>query len=129
MRERARELKAEARAKGDRAAGERSVRAALAALPGPDRALGERLHALVAEEAPGLVPRLWYGMPAWALGDGKVVCFFQAARKFGTRYASFAFAEAARLDEGGMWTTAFAVTELSAADEARLRAMVRKAVG
>jgi hypothetical protein len=129
MRERARELKAEARAKGDRAAGERAVLAALAALPGSDRALGERLHALVTEEAPGLVPRLWYGMPAWANGDGKVVCFFQAAKKFGTRYAAFAFADAARLDEGGMWPTAFAVMELSAADEGRLRALVRRAAG
>lgn len=128
MKERARELKAEARASRDKADGEREVLATLAALPKPDRALGERLHAIVAAHAPTLAPRLWYGMPAYANAAGKVVCFFQAGAKFKTRYASFAFTDAAKLDEGAMWATGFGVKEISAADEAKIAGLVSRAV-
>jgi uncharacterized protein YdhG (YjbR/CyaY superfamily) len=127
MKERARELKAEARANKSREEGERDLLAAIAAMPEPDRALGERLHAIVTANAPSLAPKTWYGMPAYAR-DGKVVCFFQAAAKFGARYATFGFNDAANLDEGTMWPTSFALTELTAADEERLAALVKKAV-
>jgi hypothetical protein len=127
MKERARELKAEARANKDRADGEGAVLATIAAMPDPDRVLGERLHAIVMAAAPALSPRLWYGMPAYARG-GKVVCFFQSAQKFKTRYATFGFSDAANLDEGAMWPTAFGLKELTAADEARIGALVKKAV-
>jgi uncharacterized protein YdhG (YjbR/CyaY superfamily) len=126
IKERAKELKAAAR--GGKADGESAVLAALAAMPEPDRVLGERLHALVKASAPTLTPRLWYGMPAYAR-DGKVVCFFQSAAKFKTRYATFAFQHEANLDDGAMWPTAFALTELTAAEEARIVALVKKAVG
>ena len=101
--------------------------AKIAEMPEPDRALGERLHAIVKASAPALAPRLWYGMPAYAK-DGKVVCFFQSAQKFKTRYATFGFSDKANLDDGAMWPTAFALTELTAADEARIGALVKKAV-
>ncbi|HEY7693688.1 MAG TPA: DUF1801 domain-containing protein [Gaiellaceae bacterium] len=127
MRARARELKAEERASKNRAAGERDVRAAIAALPEPDRDLAERLHALVQAAAPDLWPKTWYGMPAYA-NDGKVVCFFKPASKFNSRYATFGFEEAANLDAGAMWPTSFALTKLTAADEARLGELVKKAV-
>jgi hypothetical protein len=107
--------------------GESAVLATIAAMPGPDRALGERLHAIVKAGAPALSPRLWYGMPAYAR-DGKVVCFFQSAQKFKTRYATFGFMHEANLDEGAMWPTAFALKELTAAEEARIGALVKKAV-
>ena len=123
MRERARELKAEARA----ADGERDVLAAIAELPEPDRAMAERLHALITAGAPALSPKTWYGMPAYAR-DGKVVCFFQSAQKFKTRYATIGFSDKAKLDDGQMWPTAFALKELSAAEEARISALVKKAV-
>ena len=97
-------------------------------MPAPDRALGERLHALIQAHAPVLSPKLWYGMPAYAK-DGKVVCFFQSADKFKTRYATFGFTHEASLDEGAMWPTAFALKDLAAADEARLIALVKRAVG
>ena len=129
MRERVQELKAAAR-RGPRVAkadGESAVLAKIAAMPGPDRALGERLHALVKASAPTLSPKLWYGMPAYAR-DGKVVCFFQSAKKFNTRYATLGFSDSANLDEGATWPTAFALTELTAADEARISALVKKAV-
>jgi len=128
MKERAQELKAEARRgpRADKADGESDVLAKIAEMPEPDRALGEQLHALIKASAPALVPRLWYGMPAYAK-DGKVVCFFQSAQKFKTRYATFGFSDAANLDEGAMWPTAFALTELTAADEARIGALVKKA--
>jgi hypothetical protein len=129
MKERAQELKAAAR-RGPRAAkadGESAVLAKIAEMPEPDRALGERLHAVIKASAPALSPRLWYGMPAYAK-DGKVVCFFQSAQKFKTRYATFGFSDQANLDEGAMWPTGFALTELSAADEARIGALVKKAV-
>ena len=127
MKERARELKAEARADKDKAAGERAVLAAIAEMPEPDRALAERIHAIVKASAPALSPKTWYGMPAYAT-DGKVVCFFQSAHKFKSRYATFGFSDDANLDEGAMWPTSFALTELTAADEARIGALVKKAV-
>jgi uncharacterized protein YdhG (YjbR/CyaY superfamily) len=129
MRERAQEMKAAARA-GSRAgkAGEESaVLAKIAAMPAPDRTMGERLHAIIKANAPELSPKLWYGMPAYAKDD-KVVCFFQDARKFKTRYATLGFSDKATLDEGHMWPTAFALKELTAAEEARIGALVKKAV-
>jgi uncharacterized protein YdhG (YjbR/CyaY superfamily) len=129
MKERAQELKAAAR-RGPRANGadgESDVLAKIAEMPEPDRSLAERLHALVRASAPALSPRTWYGMPAYAK-DGKVVCFFQSAQKFKTRYATFGFSDKANLDEGAMWPTAFALKELTAAEEARIGALVKKAV-
>ena len=129
MKERAREAKAEAR-RGPRAGkgdGESDVLAKIAEMPDQDRAMAERLHAVVKANAPELASRLWYGMPAYTK-DGKVVCFFQAAQKFNSRYATFGFNDTANLDEGAMWPTAFALTELTAADEARIGALVKKAV-
>ncbi len=113
--------------RADEADGESAVLATIAAMPGPDRTIGERLHAIIKASAPALSPRLWYGMPACAK-DGKVVCFFQSAQKFKTRYATFGFMHKANLDEGAMWPTAFALTELTAAEEARIAALVKKAV-
>jgi uncharacterized protein YdhG (YjbR/CyaY superfamily) len=124
MRERARELKAEAQ----RADGERAVLAAIAEMQGSDRAMAERLHAIVKASAPDLSPKTWYGMPAYANKDGKVVCFFQSAQKFKARYATLGFNDAANLDEGAMWPTSFALKELTAAEEARISALVKKAV-
>jgi uncharacterized protein YdhG (YjbR/CyaY superfamily) len=123
MKERAKELKAAA----DKADGESAVLAAIAAMPGPDRAMGKRLHAIIKASAPVLSPKTWYGMPAYAK-DGKVVCFFQSAHKFKSRYATFGFNDAANLDEGAMWPTSFALKELTAAEEARIGALVKKAV-
>jgi len=113
--------------RADKADGESAVLANIAAMPGPDRAMGERLHAIIKASAPALSPRLWYGMPAYAK-DGKVVCFFQSAHKFNTRYATFGFMHEANLDEGAMWPVAFALKELTAAEEARIGALVKKAV-
>ncbi|HEX5501115.1 MAG TPA: DUF1801 domain-containing protein [Thermomicrobiales bacterium] len=129
IRARAREQQAEARRgrRADKADGESDVLAALAAMPEPDRALGERLHALITASAPALAPKTWYGMPAYAK-DGKVVCFFQSAHKFKTRYATLGFNDVARLDDGAMWPVAFALTTLTAADEARIAALVQQAV-
>jgi hypothetical protein len=124
MRERARELKAEA-AKAD---GESALLASIAAMPEPDRSMGKRLHAIIKASAPELSPKTWYGMPAYANKDGKVICFFQAADKFKARYATFGFNDAAKLDDGAMWPTAFALKELTAADEAKIAALVKKAV-
>ncbi len=123
MRQRVKELKAAA----GTADGERDVLAKIAAMAAPDRALGERLHKIIKASAPALTPRLWYGMPAYAK-DGKVVCFFQDAQKFKTRYATLGFSDAANLDEGAMWPAAFALKTLTAADEARIGALVKKAV-
>ena len=111
----------------DEADGESAVLAKIAELPEPDRAMGERLHAIIKAGAPALAPRLWYGMPAYAK-DGKVVCFFQSAQKFKTRYATLGFMHEANLDDGAMWPTAFALTELTAAEEARISALVKKAL-
>jgi hypothetical protein len=113
--------------RADEADGEAAVLAKIAEMPEPDRALGERLHAIIKASAPALTPRLWYGMPAYAR-HGKVVCFFQGAHKFKTRYATLGFMHEANLDEGAMWPTAFALKELTAADEARIGALVKKAV-
>jgi uncharacterized protein YdhG (YjbR/CyaY superfamily) len=123
MKERAQELKAEA----NRADGERALLAKVAEMPKADRAMAERLHEIVKASAPGLAPKTWYGMPAYAR-DGKVVCFFQSAEKFKSRYATFGFSDEANLDEGAMWPTSFALKKLTAADEARIRALVKKAV-
>jgi hypothetical protein len=130
MKERARELKAAARrgSRAEKADGERAVLAKIAEMAEPDRGMGERLHAIIKASAPGLSPRLWYGMPAYAK-DGKVVCFFQSAQKFKTRYATLGFSDRANLDVGAMWPTAFALKELTAAEEARIGALVKKAVG
>jgi uncharacterized protein YdhG (YjbR/CyaY superfamily) len=127
MKERAKELRAEARAGKDRAAGERAVLAKIAEMPEPDRAMAERLHAIIEESAPVLSPKTWYGMPAYAK-EGKVVCFFQSGQKYNSRYSTFGFQDAANLDDGAMWPTTFALTELTAADEARIAALVKKAV-
>jgi uncharacterized protein YdhG (YjbR/CyaY superfamily) len=129
LQERARELKAAAQrgARGGKADGERDVLAKIAELSEPDRAMAERLHRIVTASAPALVPRTWYGMPAYAL-DGKVVCFFQSAQKFKTRYATFGFSDAANLDDGAMWPTTFALAKLTAAEEARIVALVKQAV-
>ena len=127
MRDRARELKAEARAKKDKASGESDVLAKIAEMQEPDRAMAERLHEIVKATAPALSPRTWYGMPAYAK-DGKVVCFFQSAGKFKARYATFGFSDKANLDEGAMWPTSFALKKLTAAEESKIGALVKKAV-
>ena len=126
MKERAKELKAEARADRDRAAGESDVLAKIAEMQGSDRAMAERLHEIVKASAPALSPKTWYGMPAYAK-DGKVVCFFQSAAKFNARYATLGFNDAANLDDGTMWPTSFALKELTAADEAKIGALVKRA--
>jgi hypothetical protein len=117
----------EAKASSSRADGESALLAKIAEMPGPERLMARRLHAIITAEAPALWPRTWYGMPAYAR-DGKVVCFFQSAQKFKSRYATFGFSDEARLDEGSMWPTAFALKELTAVEEARIGALVRKAV-
>jgi uncharacterized protein YdhG (YjbR/CyaY superfamily) len=127
MKERARELKAEARANRSKADGERDVVAAIAEMQGTDRAMAKRLHAIIKASAPDLSPKTWYGMPAYAR-DGKVVCFFQSAGKFKSRYATLGFTDEANLDEGVMWPTGFALKELTATEEARIGALVKKAV-
>ncbi len=127
MKERAKELKAEARASKDKAAGEADVLAKIAEMSGSDRAMAEGLHAIIKASAPDLTPKTWYGMPAYAR-EGKVVCFFKPAEKFNSRYATFGFEEAANLDEGAMWPTSYALTELTPAGEAKIAALVKKAV-
>ncbi len=125
MRERARELKVAARRAG-KADGERDVLAKITEMPKPDRAMAERLHAIITATAPALSPRTWYGMPAYAK-DGNVICFFQSAHKFKTRYATLGFSDKANLDDGAMWPTAFALTKLTAAEEAKIGALVKRA--
>jgi uncharacterized protein YdhG (YjbR/CyaY superfamily) len=127
MKERAQELKAAARANSDRAAGESDVLARIAEMPEPERAMAKRLHEIVKANAPGLAPKTWYGMPAYAR-DGNIVCFFQSAQKFKTRYATLGFSDKANLDEGTMWPTSYALKELTAGDEARISALVKKTV-
>jgi uncharacterized protein YdhG (YjbR/CyaY superfamily) len=127
MKERSRELKAARGSKGQ-ADGESDVLAAIAAMREPDRVMANRLHALVKASAPDLAPKTWYGMPAYAK-DGKVVCFFQSGEKFKTRYATFGFSDKANLDDGAMWPTAFALKKLTATEEAKIAALVKKAVG
>ena len=128
MKERAQELKAEARGKSDRAKGESAVLAKIAEMPEPDRAMAERLHVIITTIAPDLSPKTWYGMPAYANKDGKVVCFYTAASKFNERYATFGFNAVANLDEGDMWPTSFALKELSGSVEEQIAALVRRAV-
>jgi uncharacterized protein YdhG (YjbR/CyaY superfamily) len=128
MKERARELKAEERGKKDRAAGERDLLAKIAEMPEPDRSMAERIHAVIKAGAPQLAPRTWYGMPAYANQDGKVVCFFTPAAKFKERYATLGFNATANLDEGAMWPTSWALTELTAEAEARIAELVKRAV-
>jgi uncharacterized protein YdhG (YjbR/CyaY superfamily) len=128
MRERAKELKAEERAKRDKAAGESDVLTKIAEMQEPDRAMAKRLHEIIKSSAPALPPKTWYGMPAYANEDGNVVCFFQASQKFKTRYATLGFSDKANLDEYAMWPTAFALKKLTAAEEARIGALVKKAV-
>jgi uncharacterized protein YdhG (YjbR/CyaY superfamily) len=123
MRERAQEVKAEAR----KADGEKAVLAKIAEMPASDRAMAKRLHAIIKASAPALSPKTWYGMPAYAK-DGKVVCFFQSAEKFKSRYATFGFSDEAKLDNGAMWPTSFALKELTATEEAKIGALVKKAV-
>jgi uncharacterized protein YdhG (YjbR/CyaY superfamily) len=129
MKERAQELKAEARRglRADQADGENDALAKIAEMPEPDRAMAKRLHAIIKASVPALSPKTWYGMPAYAK-DGKVVCFFQSAQKFKSRYATFGFSDAANLDEGAMWPTSFALKELTATEEARIGALVKRAV-
>ncbi len=128
MKERAKELKAEARANKKREDGERDLLEKIAEMPEADRTIAERVHEIVKANAPSLFPKTWYGMPAYANDDGKVVCFFQAAAKFESRYATFGFNDTANLDEGVMWPTAFAITALSAGEEAKIAELVKKAV-
>ncbi len=128
MKERAKELKAEARLSKNRAEGESAALAAIAEMPEPDRSMAKRIHEIIKESAPALLPKTWYGMPAYANQDGKVVCFFQTGQKFGSRYATFGFQDSANLDEGTMWPTSFALTGLTAAEEKRIVSLVKKAV-
>ena len=127
MKNRAQELKAEARANKNKEEGESAALAAIAAMQEPDRAMAKRIHAIIKDSAPGLLPKTWYGMPAYANQDGKVVCFFQTAQKFNTRYSTFGFNDSANLDEGSMWPVAFALKKLTATEEARIAALVKKA--
>ena len=128
MRERAKELRAEARRGKDRAAGESDLLEKIAEMPKGDRDMATRLHAIVTKTAPDLMPKTWYGMPAYAR-DGKIVCFFQSAAKFGARYATFGFNDTAKLDDGTMWPTSFALKKLTAADEKKIAALVKRAAG
>jgi uncharacterized protein YdhG (YjbR/CyaY superfamily) len=128
MKERAKELKAEARRKKNREEGEADLLAKIAEMQEPDRAMAARVHEIVTAAAPGLMPKTWYGMPAYANEDGKIVCFFQNAEKFNARYATFGFNDSANLDEGAMWPTSFALKELTTAAEERIATLVKKAV-
>ena len=128
MKERAKELKAEERWKKDRAAGERDLQAKIDEMPSSDKTMAKKIHGVVTANAPDLLPKTWYGMPAWANADGKVVCFFTPAAKFKERYATFGFNADANLDEGSMWPTSWALTKLTPADEKRIAELVKKAV-
>ena len=128
MKERAKELKAEARLSKNRAEGEKAIREKIAEMSEPDRSMAERIHAIVSDSAPDLMPRTWYGMPAYADQDGKVVCYFTPAEKFESRYATFGFNDTANLDAGNMWPTSFALQKLTAAAEKKLGALVKQAV-
>ncbi len=129
MQAKVKEEKAARRKGASKADGEADLLAKIAEMDGKDRSLAEKIHAIVMANAPALTPKTWYGMPAWANDEGKVVCFFQSASKFKVRYATFGFNEAARIDEGDLWATSFAVTQLGAAEEEKIAALVRKAVG
>lgn len=127
MKERAKELKAAARTSADKAEGEKAVLAKIAQMPEPDRAMGKKLHAIIMASAPNLVPRLWYGMPAYSK-NGEIVCFYQNAGKFKVRYGTLGFSDEAKLDEGRMWPSAYALTEITPAEETRIAALIKKAV-
>jgi uncharacterized protein YdhG (YjbR/CyaY superfamily) len=129
MRNRAQELKAEARADKNKAEGESAALEAIAAMQEPDRAMARRIHAIIKDSAPTLLAKTWYGMPAYANKEGKVVCFFQTAQKFNTRYSTFGFNDTANLDDGAMWPVAFALKGLTASEETKIAALVKKAVG
>ena len=129
MKERAKELKAEARQNKKREEGESALLVKIAEMAEPDRAMAQRLHEIVEASAPALWPKTWYGMPAYADKEGKIVCFFQSAEKFGARYATLGFSDKANLDEGAMWPTSFALKELTAAEEAKIGALVKRAAG
>ncbi len=128
VKERARELKAEARASKNRAEGESDLLAKIAEMPEPERSMAKRLHKIIKASAPDLFPKTWYGMPSYANKDGKVVCFFQSAQKFNTRYATLGFNDAANLDDGNLWPTAYALKALTPSEEAKISALVKKAV-
>ncbi len=128
MKERAKELKAEERAGKNRAAGESDLLAKIAEMPEPERARAARLHEIITESAPQLMPKTWYGMPAYANEDGKIVCFYQSAQKFGTRYGTLGFNDSANLDDGDFWPISYGLTELTADVEAKIRALVKQAV-
>ena len=128
MKARAQEMKAEARASKNREEGEKAIFAVIAQMKGTDPAIAKRVHEIVTAAAPELMPKTWYGMPAYANADGKVICFFQAASKFNVRYATFGFQHDAKLDEGNMWETSFALVKLTAAEEKKIVALVKKAV-
>ena len=128
MRERAKEMKAEARAGKDREAGEKAVKAAFAAMKEKERAMARKIHEIVKAAAPALMPKTWYGMPAYANAEGKVVCFFQAASKFNSRYCTFGLTDSANLDDGNMWAAGFALVKISPAEEAKIAALVKRAV-
>jgi uncharacterized protein YdhG (YjbR/CyaY superfamily) len=128
MKERAKELKAQERAKNDRMAGEKDVLTKIAEMPEPDRSMAKRLHAIIKDSAPDLMPKTWYGMPAYANKDGKIVCYFTAAAKFNSRYATLGFNDDANLDDGDMWATSFALAKLTDAEEKKIVALVKKAV-
>jgi uncharacterized protein YdhG (YjbR/CyaY superfamily) len=128
MKERAKELKAEARASKDREAGESDLLTKISEMTEPDHTMAERFHKIMTSTAPDLLPKTWYGMPAYANKAGKIVCFFQAASKFDARYATIGFNDVANLDDGNMWATAFAITDLGAAEEAKIVALVKKAI-
>src|SRR5258708_536426 len=129
MKARAREMKAEARRGAQKADGESDLLAAIAAMPAPGRAMAERLHAIITASAPDLLPKTWYGMPAYANKDGKVVCFFRGAEKFKERYSMLGFNDSAKLDDGSMWPIAYALPKLTAADETKIRKLVKRAAG
>lgn len=129
MKERAKEVKAEARANKNKADGENALLASIAEMTEPDRGMATRIHEIVKANAPTLVPKTWYGMPAYANEDGKVVCFFQPAQKFGTRYATLGFNDTAKLDEGALFPVAYALKQLTATEEAKIAALVKQAVG
>jgi uncharacterized protein YdhG (YjbR/CyaY superfamily) len=128
MQARAKELKAEARANKNKAEGETDLLAKIAEMSEPERTMAERLHAIIKASAPTLTPKTWYGMPAYANNDGKIVCFFQSAQKFGTRYATLGFSDTAQLDDGDLWPTAYALKALTPATEAKISALVKQAV-
>ena len=128
MKERAKEMKAEARASKNRDEGEKTLLAAIAKMPEPDRSMAKRIHEIVKTNAPDLMPKTWYGMPAYADADGKVICFFQAASKFSVRYSTLGFQPDAKLDEGNMWAASFALIKLTASEESKIAALVKKAV-